>query len=165
MDSPTGVWPAALLQMRTHSWASAMASLSQVYSATIKWPAWSARSVSYMSVSCILSENIMQQKQNNNCNSFCLFPSGISRGGDDSLRSSDLHPSRRCGLCPACGQMALPAEECLGWLLLHTGSPFVSGFSCLLLRSTIFLWSNQIKQGKQQQFLKLFSFSSLLCLL
>ena len=43
--------------------------------------------------------------------------------------------------------MALPAEECPGWLLLHTGSPFVFCFSCLLLRSSIFPWSNQIKQS------------------
>lgn len=54
----------------------------------------------------------------------CVFvPSGVRRGGDDSLRSSDLHPPRGCGFCPACGEMALPAEEFLGRLLIHTGSP------------------------------------------
>lgn len=35
MDSPTGVWQVALWRMRTHSWASVMASLSQVYFTSI----------------------------------------------------------------------------------------------------------------------------------
>lgn len=52
-----------------------------------------------------------------------LYASGVSRGGDDRLRSSDLHPTWGRGFCPACGQMALTAEEFLGWLLFHTGNP------------------------------------------
>lgn len=56
------------------------------------------------------------------CNLCCLLdPSGVCRGGDDGLRSADLHPAGRRGLGPACGQVALPAEEFLGWLLFHTG--------------------------------------------
>lgn len=72
-------------------------------------------------------------------NLFLFVPSGVSRGGDDSLWSSDLHPSWGCGLCPACGQMALPAEECFGWLLLHTGISL--GFSPATC-SSIILHSN-----------------------
>lgn len=57
-------------------------------------------------------------------NQFLFVTSGVSRGGDDSLWSPYLHPPGGCGFSPACGQMALPAEECLGWFLLYTGSPF-----------------------------------------
>lgn len=52
-----------------------------------------------------------------------LSSSGVGRGGDDRLRSSDLHPAWGRGFCPACGQMALTAEEFLRWFLFHTGNP------------------------------------------
>lgn len=63
MDLPTGVWLAALWQMRTHSWASAMASLSQVYCTTIKFNISAhckyrrrqRRTLTYISISYFLS--------------------------------------------------------------------------------------------------------------
>ena len=71
---------------------------------------------------------------------FLFDPSGVSRGGDDSIRSSDLHAAGGCGFCIACGQMALPTKECLGWLLFHSGTlffwPFFFDFKSLL-RSAI----------------------------
>lgn len=52
---------------------------------------------------------------------FLLVSSGVGWGGNDGLRSADLHPAGRRGLSPACSQVALPAEEFLRWLLFHTG--------------------------------------------
>lgn len=57
-------------------------------------------------------------------NDILFVVSGVSRGGDDSLRPSNLHSTGGCGFSPACGQMAFPAEECLGWLFIHTGGTF-----------------------------------------
>lgn len=64
---------------------------------------------------------------------YLFFPSGVSRGGDDSLWSFDVHPAGRCGVCLACGQMAVPAEERSGRLLLHAGTTFSTGFTSVHL--------------------------------